>query len=118
MLSSLYEEFEKLVQSQFIKYTDEYGITYNIPKNVKFRMHANDSFFEVYARENVYQLFDYSMMKYMKYEITLPEDEKHEVKIEDKKDNYKLEEMDINNLQYTVAKNDEDNKFGIIQKRF
>ena len=39
----------------------------------------------------IYQLFDYSMMKYMKYEITLPEDEKHEVKIEDKKYNYKLE---------------------------
>ena len=171
MLSSLYEEFEKLVQSQFItpkqintdkknmaylnmnkkmysqeeiekkiekknknknkeknedvkettseyydKYTDEYGITYNIPKNVKFGMHANDSFFEVYARENVYQLFDYSMMKYMKYEITLPEDEKHEVKIEDKKDNYKLEEMDKNNLQYTVARNDEDNNNNIEQK--
>ena len=40
------------------EYVDELGITYKIPKNVKFGMHINDSFFEIYARENVFQLFN------------------------------------------------------------
>ena len=34
-------------------------------------MHVNDSFFEVYARETIFQLFNYSIMKYMNYNFEL-----------------------------------------------
>ena len=52
-------------------YEDKLGRRYKIPKNVKFKMHVNESFFEIYARETVYQLFDYSILKYIKYNFEL-----------------------------------------------
>ena len=78
------------------EYVDELGITYKIPKNVKFGMHINDSFFEIYARENVFQLFNYSIMKYMKYKFELNDDEE----LDEKANKLIFKEMKKENLQY------------------
>jgi len=86
------------------KYNDEFGKEYDIPKNVKFGMHINDSFFEVYCREIVYQLFDYSIMKCMKYDFSLGNADNKKNIIEDKNDvkinKIEIIDMNIDNLKY------------------
>lgn len=96
------------------EYVDELGIAYKIPKNVKFGMHINDSFFEIYARENVFQLFNYSIMKYMKYKFELNDDEE----LDEKANKLIFKEMKKENLQYIplISGNNDNMKVNNISK--
>ena len=71
-------------------------------------MPVNDSFFEVYERETVYQLFDYSIMKYMKYNFKLKDNKVHDGKEENIK--VTLKDMEKENLQY-IKLNSENNNY-------
>ena len=50
------------------KYSTEVG---EIPSNLKFGQHDNYSFFEIYARETIFQLFKYPLMSFYKFSINL-----------------------------------------------
>lgn len=42
-----------------------------IPKKIKFGQHKNESFYEAYAREIVFQIFEYNKMTHMGYDIDI-----------------------------------------------
>jgi hypothetical protein len=50
------------------KYSTEIA---EIPSNLKFGKHDNYSFFEIYARETIFQLFKYPLMSFYKFAINL-----------------------------------------------
>ena len=50
------------------KYSTEIA---EIPSNLKFGQHDNYSFFEIYARETIFQLFKYPLMSFYKFAINL-----------------------------------------------
>ena len=94
-------------------YEDQLGRIYQIPKNVKFGMHVNDSFFEVYARETIFQLFNYSIMKYMNYNFEL-KDNKSPIKDKEKKNiQYTKINSENNNDTEKVSVNEKNDKSGL-----
>jgi len=42
-----------------------------IPKKIKFGQHKNESFYEIYAREIVFQIFEYNQMSHSGYNINI-----------------------------------------------
>ena len=89
------EQQKKKSSAQYYdEYEDETGKIYQVPKTVNFGMHCNESFFEVYSREIVFQLFDYSILKYMQYDFKLVENDKDTKK-------YDINDMKKEDLKYT-----------------
>ena len=82
-------------------YEDQLGRRYKIRKNVKFEMHVNNSFFDIYSREIVYKLFNYWTMKYVNYNFELKDN-----KIPNSKEgNIKVSLKDMEKKKFTICKN-------------